>query len=151
MRYGWTLDRVAWKRLSGLVSELQWRNVPFERLHATAIPETPGVYLVCARTPIVASSPFADFFNVFYAGVSTTSIRTRFIYHCDTPDDGIRNVKECFGFNSAHLTYYFAKADASLVHDIEERLIDCYGPPCNRQAGRSPIIPLVLGSNKPAG
>ncbi|WP_253158250.1 hypothetical protein [Stieleria tagensis] len=95
--------------------------------------------------------PFNQFFNVLYAGLSATSIQARFVKHCQMPDEGIQNAKSCYGFVTNQMTFYFALASAVEVADLENRLIDCFGPSCNKQAGISPVITAVVGEGKPAG
>lgn len=151
MRYGWNLDPESWKLLSKLVADLTWKNVPFEKIHSSVVPKSPGVYLLCANTPIVMCPPFSDFFNVLYAGLSTTSIHSRFVNHCLNPDEGIQDAKRCYGFVTNRMTFYYAMASSATVADIENRLIDCYGPSCNRQSGITPVISAVVGEGTPAG
>jgi len=151
MNYGWNLDPESWKLLGKLVADMSWTSVPFDKLHATIIPKSPGVYLICASPPVVKCSPFNKFFNVLYVGLSTSSIQSRFLYHCRTPDEGIRKAKRCYGLISAHMHFYFALASAAAVADIECRIIDCFGPSCNRQSGITPVITAVLGEGKSAG
>lgn len=151
MRYGWNLDPESWKLLARLVSDLSWKSVSLERIHSSVVPKSPGVYLVCAKTPMARCTPFSDFFNVLYAGLSTTSINSRFVKHCSNPDESLQNAKRCYGFVTTQMTFYFALASPASVAEIENRLIDCYGPSCNRQSGISPVIKAVIGEGKPAG
>lgn len=151
MRYGWNLDPESWKLLAHLVEDLSWTSVPFDKLHASVVPKSAGVYLICASPPVVKSSPFSQLLNVLYAGLSTSSIQSRFLYHCKTPDEGIQRAKRCYGYISAHMNFYFSVTTAASVADIECRIIDCFGPPCNRQSGISPVITAKLGEGKPAG
>ena len=148
MRYGWSLEPQSWKNLSNTVSTLSWRCVPFERIHSSAVSPESGVYLICGATPVIKTAPFNQFLNVLYAGLSTTSIRSRFIQHCSDPDQGIRNGKQCYGFVATQMRFYFAPAPSTSVADIERLLIHCFGPPCNRQSG---IITAKLGEERPAG
>jgi len=90
-------------------------------------------------------------FNVLYAGLSKTSIRSRFLVHCNKPDENIREAKKCYAYRTGKMSFYYARAAATSVADIENRLIDCFGPPCNRQAGTSPVITANLGDGRPAG
>ena len=148
MQYGWNLDPQCWKSLSSLVSGLSWSHVPFEKIHASYVPTEPGVYLICARTPTIKTTPFNDFLNVLYAGLSTTSIRARFLKHCTKPDQGVKDGKRCYGFVGSKMSFYFATAHSSSVAELERLLIHCFGPPCNRQSG---IIKATIGEERPAG
>jgi hypothetical protein len=151
MRYGLNLDPESWKLLAHLVADLTWTSVPFDKLHASVVPKAAGVYLICASPPVVKSSPFNQLLNVLYTGLSTSSIQSRFLYHCKTPDEGVLRAKRCYGYISAHMSFYFSVTTAATVADIECRIIDCFGPPCNRQSGISPVITAILGEGKPAG
>jgi hypothetical protein len=142
------LDPKCWKNLSSVVSALSWTHVPFDKIHSSAIPQEAGVYLICANTPAVKSTPFSEFLNVLYAGLSTTNIRSRFVKHCTKPDQGVKDGKRCYGFVGSKMTFYFAPAQSKSVAEIERQLIDCFGPPCNRQAG---IITARIVKERPAG
>lgn len=151
MRHGWNLDPESWKLLARLVSDLSWKRVPFERVHSSVVPKKAGIYLICANTPVLKSPPFDAFFNVLYAGLSTTSIHSRFVAHCSNPDENILKAKQCYGFITSQMTYYYATTTPAAVAEIENRLIDCFGPSCNRQSGISPVITAKLDAGKPAG
>jgi hypothetical protein len=147
MKYGWNLDPEAWKVLSNLVSSLNWQNVPFDAIHYGIVPKEPGVYLICSKPPELKTVPFNKFFNVLYAGLSTKSIQARFLTHCKNPDEGINKAKKCFNYKTTEMSFYFATAQKEIVTDIEYKLIECFGPSCNRQAG----IIAKLGVDRPAG
>lgn len=148
MRYGWNLQLESWKDLSACVSGLAWKRVPFDKIHSSAVVKEPGIYLICGGPPTIKSVPFNGFFNVLYAGLSKTSIRSRFLKHCTDPDDGVQLGKRCYGFIGSQMSFLFTSMDADSVVEAERLLIDCFGPPCNRQSG---IIKATLGVERPAG
>ena len=147
--YGWRLDRDAWECLQAVLAELNWFDLPFERLNAPSVPEQSGVYIICGRPPIIMGRLCEVFFSVIYVGKSETSIRSRFIVHCDNPDEGIKRAKRCYAHSVTRLRYYYAVAPQEKVAEVESRLIECFGLSANRQSGI--ILAKVRTPGMPAG
>ncbi len=153
MEYGWRLSRGYWQELDEHIRGLTWFFLPFDNVHVRSVPEKPGVYLICARPPIIAHDPHKRFFNVLYAGRSESSLRDRFKKHCENPDKGIAKVIACYGFHRDELHYYYATAKREDVVAIEDSLIDCYGPSANLRSGDKFKIKAHIRADKarPAG
>jgi hypothetical protein len=151
MRYGWNLEPESWKLLAALLDGLHWNSVPFNELHKSSVPNESGVYLISSEPPFLKGVPFDKFYTVLYAGLSSTSIQSRFIKHCKNPDEGVLKAKKCYEYRTSLFRFHFAKSSPASVAHIESRLIDCFGPPCNKQAGKSTVIKAVLMDGKPAG
>ena len=49
MQHGWTLDRKKWNHLLTIVSGTRWSKTWLDQLYRDNIPESPGVYAICAK------------------------------------------------------------------------------------------------------
>ncbi len=148
MKKGWNLDKQEWCDLERLIDSLEWKRVPFHESFDDQVPSTSGVYMICGNTPFLSAFPFSEFHNVLYVGLSRTSLKNRFRTHCMRPDVNIKSAKALYGYVSNKMRYYFAKVSADKVDVLEGRLIDCFGPPSNRQSGS---VRGRVRSSKPAG
>jgi hypothetical protein len=135
MRYAWHLDLDAWKQLAAQIRSLKWIRKPFDESFAYQVPQSPGVYLICARPPMLGSRPHRDFHNVIYAGRSSTSLQQRFLKHLRNPDARLRQALACFSSPYNTVDYFYANLPTQQVALVESLLIDCYGPPGNSQSG----------------
>lgn len=142
MRHGWTLEKQQWDRLLTVVSETSWSRTKLDRLYRDSIPEDSGVYAICGTVPDVTQRLFKTLYNILYVGKSK-SLRRRFLEHCNNPQRGVTEVKQCLGEN---LDYWFTEVNPDQIDELEACLIDCFGPPANRIRGR---IPARVGTPKP--
>ena len=142
MRYGWTLEKQQWDHLLTVVSGTSWSNTKLDQLYRDIIPEGSGVYAICGTVPDATQCLLKALYNIFYVGQSK-SLRRRFLEHCNRPQRGITEVKQCFGED---LDYWFTEVNLDRIDELEACLIDCFGPPANRIRGR---IPARVGTPRP--
>ena len=148
MQYGWTIHEQDWTRLSEVLAETTWTKTRLEKMYRDSVAKLPGVYLICVRLRIPNFSPFADFYNVVYAGKADVSLQKRFLDHCTKPKPEIEQAVKCFG---PKLEYWFAVVSSKDVIAVEAALIECFGPPANQQCGEMKAILARLGLPRPAG
>lgn len=130
MRYGWSIERKDWYGLTTLCAERTWQKVPFGAVNRDLVPKEPGVYAICTPGWRMASGLFAHLYNAVYVG-KAKDLHARFLQHCQRPEREIRSLTECF----PDLEYWFAPMRAGELDVVETLLIDCLGPPANRQRG----------------
>ena len=142
MQYGWSMDERDWAKLpADVVNGKSWRYVPFDIGEEKSVPDDPGVYAICAFPPgrnRPKKAPKNDLFGVLYTTLYVgkavkQTLRTRFGQHCNDPKDEIRECKEFFG----NLEFWFCRFDSERISEIEEFLIDCFGPSANLIRGGS--------------
>ncbi len=148
---GWTLDYDRWHDLSQIVDDVSWKCVPLDIAHKSVVPDTPGVYMICGKTPVLCSHPFNKFFNVLYVGLSESSVRSRFRSHCSKPERDVVNAKKLYKLVGSKMSFYFAAMSNQRVNSCELHLIECFGPSANRQSGNKKKIKGKLGLPTPAG
>lgn len=130
MRYGWSTDRGAWRRLSVQAVERNWKRVPFAALHQGAVPAQAGVYVICTPGLAADAGLFGVLYNAIYVGQSR-DLRKRFLQHCRSPGRELATALNCFRV----LEFWSACVDSSQLDGMEALLIECLGPPANQQAG----------------
>jgi len=128
MRHGWTLETQKWDDLLISISRTYWSKVPFNQLYQDFVPETPGVYTICARLRGFNQNLFTVLYEIIYVGMSKDSLRTRFLAHCLRPERGVKQARQCFGDG---LEYWFTEVNPDQVRELEAHLIECFGPPAN--------------------
>ena len=130
MRNGWTLEKQNWDDLLIVLTGTKWSRTKLDTLYKNRIPNRPGVYAICLNLGAMGFTqrPFKDIYEVIYVGRSESSVRTRFVSHCNKPVRGVREAKECFGNN---LEYWYTEVDQDKIREIEARIIQCFGPPAN--------------------
>lgn len=133
MQHGWTLDKQKWQHLLTAVSRTRWSKTRLDQLYRDSIPESPGVYAICARVPDFNQFLFKALYEIIYVGKSNVSLHSRFLNHCHNPERGIEQAKECFGDS---FEYWYTEVSPDQVDELETRLIECFGPPANRISGR---------------
>ena len=138
MRKGWSIDPADWNGLDEALQETTpWRFVLLTPNDRHMVPNRPGVYAICARPPTVPRSTHRTMFDSLaspiYVGRSEYSIQTRFLRHCSSKDEDLLRAKRCY--NSVQLKFWFIELPSVSVRDAEGWLIDCFGPPANRQRG----------------
>ena len=143
---GWSLNTEDWQRLESLFREhdqwIPWRSVTLNPRNIFEVPDTPGVYGICA-TPPVAVGPrestsngptmFQSLAVPLYVGMSESSIQRRFSDHCQRPSDSMKRAKSCY--SQVKLTFWFAELAKDHIRLAEGLLIKCFGPPVNQMQG----------------
>jgi excinuclease UvrABC nuclease subunit len=150
MQYGWTLDKGAWTKLITATRNRAWRRVSFSRLEKGQVPTEGGVYVFCAK-PMSASFNTAQrhllrtLLNAVYVG-QAVNLRQRFDDHLRAPMDPMRAARAVF---STTLEFWFTRASSTEeMCELESLLIECLGPPANRQRG--PTLKGTMGEGRPA-
>ncbi len=143
---GWSLNTEDWQTLEALFREhngwIPWRNVPLNPNHRFLVPDTPGVYGICATPPLTVSSRgskghvptmFQELAVPLYVGMSESSLQRRFSDHCQRPSDHLKKAKRCY--SQVKLTFWFAVLEDKRIRLAEGLLIKCFGPPVNQAHG----------------
>lgn len=140
MRYGWSIEREPWAKLSNFrLNGNRWRSVQFTLSDSVTVPSTPGIYAFCALPPgtirrnrrLSANNLFVHLFTAVYIG-QTINLRRRFVQHCKQPKREIKEIRQLF---AEGLEFWFCRLDLSEIEAAELLMIDCFGPPGNRQRG----------------
>ena len=139
MRYGWSLDKEVWDRIPlNLLNDECWRFVSFTVAESVAVPDVSGVYVICSSPPgaFCRRTPrgknlFDSLYNAIYIG-KTTELKRRFLEHCKIPKKEILIARKCYRRN---LEFWFTRVDCDKLELVESLIIDCLGPPANRQSG----------------
>ena len=147
MRYGLSLDRPDWDRLAHLMNALPaWNPVPLELAWDSLVPEKSGAYIIEALPPIEKPpSPLDRLRAPLYVGQSGFSLRLRFRSHCKGELPGLAELRMCYRGCGGSVKFWFTEMVSSGAVELERQLIQCYGPPANRQSG------VNLGRAVPAG
>ena len=135
MRYGWSLQGGSWRRLP--TGALKWGTVRLTLNDRNAVPNTPGVYAMCAAPPGHKRGGGRGFnlFKILYAPLyvgQARDLRARFIQHCKNPKLEIEQCLSCF---KGRLDFWFLRLNLDQLDAFEAMLIDCFGPPANRISG----------------
>lgn len=138
MDRGWSIKPEDWKALEQILSVLQgWQQVLLTPNDQVVVPATPGVYAICAQPPNAVGSPTHSIFHhmatPLYIGRSESSIKSRFLVHCNSPDSRLRTAKRCY--HQVPLQFWFVEMPVNAVRNTEGWLIRCFGPPANKVAG----------------
>ena len=138
MRRGWSINPSDWSGLSkALTASPTWNSVLLTPNDRHMVPESPGIYAICAHPPIVLKTTertmFQSLATPIYVGRSESSIRDRFLDHCNTRDERMKLAKKCY--SSVRLHFWFIQLPQASVRNMEGRLIDCFGPSVNRRRG----------------
>lgn len=135
-RLGWSIDPQHWVRLREVAADLRWRKVILNSMETGSVPDKAGVYAICSRTNWEASccrGLFGDCYSPLYVG-QTGDLRRRFREHCGSHTMGpINALKRCY---AGRLEFWFAEVPIRDSEVIEGLLIQCFGPPANRNEGR---------------
>ena len=138
MLKGWSINSEDWYALEqALPSDFTWKSVLLTPTDQSMVPESPGVYAICAPPPNATIPDKKTMFNHLsipvYIGCSETNIKSRFIIHCQTPDSLLQKAKICF--QKVKLSFWFIALNSENVKNAEAQLIACFGPPVNKRAG----------------
>ena len=141
MDKGWSIDKEDWQALEkALLKAKIWKSVLLTTNDQSLVPETSGVYAICARPPIATKQERKTFFHCLasplYIGRSESNIKLRFLEHCQNKNWQLRRAKQCF--RTVKLNFWFVELPRNFVKDAEARLIKCFGPPVNKRAGTIP-------------
>ncbi|MCY4199811.1 MAG: GIY-YIG nuclease family protein [Gammaproteobacteria bacterium] len=142
MKYGWSLDLEAWRRLQDIVKDYEWRRAPLENLYKSKVPELRGVYMICGcpKDIPVRGQVMNELYNVLYVG-QASNLRRRFQDHVR----GYRNVvraKSIF----RKLDFWYCKTSDTEVNLAEQQLMEAFGPSANVV-----YVKAKIGSPVPAG
>ncbi len=142
MRYGWSLNLEPWQALDKAVSHCEWHRTYLDPDYATQVPTFSGVYLICASTSRIPiqGAIMKRLYNTIYAG-QTSNLRQRFQRHIQGYGEVIR-AKNTF----RRLDFWFASVDNADLDDIEQLLLDSFGPAANIK-----YVKARVGEPVPAG
>ena len=138
MDKGWSINPEDWEALDRVLRRSEtWNFVLLTPNDQSMVPEGPGVYAICAPPPnttgLNRSTMFHSLASPLYIGRSESSIKSRFLAHCRTPDSQLRRAKNCY--HRVQLSFWFIELPISAVKDAEAWLIRCFGPPVNKRVG----------------
>ena len=143
IRYGWPLDSRDWDELE--TTDLQnatWFSKTITPGNVKSLPETEGVYMICAGPPISRSTNhstelFQSFHEVLYVG-ETGNLRDRFYDYLSDLRPKIVALKKVYA-NTVRFWYTkLPNLTEAERHDYEAILMKCFGPPANeRKENRS--------------
>jgi len=138
MRRGWSINPSDWSGLShALTATPTWNSVLLTPNDRHMVPESPGIYAICAPPPVARNSidrtMFQSLATPIYIGRSESSIRDRFLEHCNTRDERMKRAKGCY--SSVRLHFWFMELPEASVKEMERRFLDCFGPPVNQRRG----------------
>ena len=123
----------------------------FDRNLAASVPETSGVYVICARPPYPTTLGRAAY-TVLYAGKVRRlprTLRARFVEHCDRPTPILRPLLLCFHPN-VHF-WWSSVADSEEIDRTETLLIESFNPPANMiRAPGTAVLLARLGRTRQA-
>jgi len=146
MEHGWRLTRESWNALGQRLEGRRWRKALFRQRYRDTIPQSSGVYAICAPPPVhVREFVPKGLYEVLYVGLST-NLQNRFLQHLGRhPKEEIAQLSECYG-PSEHLNFWFVAAEETEIKGLEAALIECFGPPGNLIGG----IKATVGPPRPA-
>lgn len=138
MDKGWSIDPKDWGALDQVLPRSgTWRYVLLTPSDEPMVPETPGIYAICAPPPNATgpnkNTMFHSLATPIYIGRSASNIKSRFRTHCRTPEPQLLKAKICYG--NVELRFWFIALSVDTVKEAEARLIKCFGPPVNKIAG----------------
>ena len=138
MHYGWTLDKAAWTKLIAATRDRAWRKVSFSRLEKALVPTEGGVYVFCAKPMSVSVNAtqrhlLRTLLNAVYVG-QAENLRKRFNDHLAGTNGSNASLPERFFPQLSNFGSHRARS-AEEMCELESLLIECLGPPANRQRG----------------
>ena len=145
MKRGWSINSEDWKALQKVSLRTKtWKSVLLTMNDQALVPETPGVYAICARPPIAtepdSNTLFHSLSTPLYIGRSEWNIKSRFLAHCHNRNRELHKAKRCY--HTVQLNFWFVELPHSTVKAAEAELINCFGPPVNRR--KETTIPARL-------
>ena len=146
MDRGWSINPEDWVALEKALSWTEnWHSVLLTPNDRDMVPESPGVYAICAPPPNAigedSSTMFHSLASPLYVGRAESNIKSRFLAHCKSENRLMQMAKNCY--HRVRLHFWFIELPVSAVRDAEAQLINCFGPPVNRRAG------TITGITKP--
>ena len=149
---GWSHDSALWKALSRLATHCSWTRTTLDSNLALHVPESLGVYLICAHPPYATTLGQATY-TVLYAGKvdrPTRTLRNRFLEHCRQPTPALRPFLLSF-----HPNVHFwscSIGNPAEISQVESLLFASFNPPANmiRPPGTR-ILLARLGKTTPLG
>lgn len=131
MRHGWRLAEEAWQAARRAFNVHDWCHCSLTDTNRSLIPQSAGVYLLCARplgTCALDTAP--ALYDAIYIGRSS-NLRDRYSQHCRGYGD-VRQARRAFGA----LDFYYALMPEVATAHVEAQLIDALGPAANKIQGR---------------
>ena len=149
---GWAADAKLWQELHRLAAKYSWTRIAFDSNLAVNVPETPGVYVICAHAPYPTKLGRTAY-TVLYAGKVRRlprTLRARFVEHCKRPNPALRPFLLCF-HPKVHF-WWSSIADSEEVDQIETLLVESFNPPANMiRAPGTGVLLARLGQTRPVG
>lgn len=156
MEYGWTIDKLRWTALKNTMGDKsRWKISRLRDTGSAAIPEKPGVYMLCVR-PLLCEETFVvdvnsrhakGLYNALYIGESD-NLRRRYRNHARMRGSRDRKrVDEFFDRFAGKIDFCYwviDKADKFRLREVQNLLIACFGPSANTQGGGDVIIGIGL-------
>jgi hypothetical protein len=142
VRYGWSLDKNEWNKLREKLTSVEWKRTFLENDYRATVPNTAGVYLICVSTSEIPifGRVMQELYNAIYVGQSK-NLKGRFAQHVR----GYGRVKPAISiFRRLH--FWYAEVAPDGLDDIEQLLLDAFGPPANDKN-----VKAKIGSPVPAG
>lgn len=138
MKKGWSIKMEDWNALKDVsLRSKTWTSVLLTINEQALVPESPGVYAICARPPVSTqqgpNSLFHHLSTPLYIGRSEHNIKSRFLHHCTSKNPQLHKAKLCY--RAVQLKFWFVELPISNVKDAEAQLIKCFGPPVNQRDG----------------
>lgn len=141
MRYGWHLGANGWSNLARLLDGSEWKRQILEIDYVSRVPKESGVYIICASPEMIPinGKVMKQIYSPVYVGQSS-NVHLRFRDHVRGYGE-VRDAKVLF----RRLDFWYTVAAQADLNDLEQALIDAFGPPCNGrnvQASIGEPIPL---------
>jgi excinuclease UvrABC nuclease subunit len=142
VRHGWAIDARPWKQLEELIAQKEWRKASLDPAHVNSVPAAAGVYQICAglQDVPVNGRVMSQLYNVVYVG-QAKNLRRRFREHVSGHGDVVP-AKKTF----RALDFWYTTAPLETITELEQRLIDAFGPPANKKNAK-----VRFGDPIPAG
>ena len=142
LQRGWSLHATPWRRLKEIGSGLEWKRVYLLPELKAQLPESSGVYVICASPRMIPiSGPLSQkIYAPVYVG-QASNLRARFMQHV-SGYGGVRDAKILF----RRLDFWWAEVPLSGLDDFEQALIDAFGPAANAKN-----VKVRIGEPVPAG
>ena len=143
MKHGWSLEKEEWGEMLQLMSDTSWKKARLIPLETSDVPDCAGVYAICISLSECGVNELRSLklCNPIYIGKAGTSLRNRFLAHCNTPSPSLSKAKECF--NNLNFWYTILNVnDEDDIKRLEALMIKCFGPIVNQ---RQPQLRGIVG------
>ena len=82
MDYGWSIKKEDWLKLDEMLSmeeNRRWHRVRLDPTDRDSVPQSPGVYMICAKSIDACSKLPPYVYSPMYVGKAEVSLRKRFL------------------------------------------------------------------------